>query len=259
MKKSLFAFFGTSVDSQYALEQLERVGLEPALVIDRKIPPEGGPPELYNTEWDFFLVASYGKLLKKDILDLPRRGCLNIHPSLLPKFRGPSPYVSAILADERQTGVTLMLMEEKMDAGPILAQARIEIAAEDWPPKGLVLSQMLFTEGVNLLAEVLPAYLDGRLKPEPQDESGATYTRKFVDEDAKLDLKQSLPAGRQEREQFLKTRAFDKNPRAYFVNQKGKRVIVTDAAFRDGKLELLRVIPEGKKEMPYQDYLRGQH
>lgn len=244
----LFAFFGTSVDSQFALEQLERVGLVPALVIDNKGP---FPPELYNTDWDFFLVASYGKILKKEILDLPRRGCLNIHPSLLPKFRGPSPYVSAILADERETGVTLMLMEETMDTGPILAQARIAIAPEDWPPKGLLLSQMLFTEGVNLLAEALPEWLAGTLEPEPQEHSAATYTKKFTDADALLDL------GGNAREQFLKIRAFDKSPRAYFINKNGKRLIVTDAALKDEKLELLKVIPEGKKEMPYADYLRG--
>ncbi len=250
----LFAFFGSSVDSTYALEQLSRVGLEPALIIDDK----ELPPELYNTEWDFFLVASYGKLLKKDILALPKHSCINIHPSLLPKFRGPSPYVSAILADERETGVSLMLMEEKMDAGPLLAQARIAVAEEEWPPKGLLLSQMLFVEGVNLLAEVLPAWLAGDLEPVEQDESQATYTKKFGDADALLDLDGN------QREQFLKIRAFDKSPRAYFINLKGKRVIVTDAAWVDlpaqagGTLDILKVIPEGKKEMPYQDYLRGQ-
>ncbi len=245
----LFAFFGTSVDSRFALEQLERVGLVPALVIDTK---DAFPPELYNTPWDFFLVASYGKILKKEILDLPKHGCLNIHPSLLPKFRGPSPYVSAILADERQTGVTLMVMEETMDTGPIIAQARIEIAAEDWPPKGLELSQMLFTEGVNLLAEALPQYLAGTLKLEHQDHDKATYTKKFVDTDALLDL-----AG-DARSNFLKIRAFDKNPRAYFMTAKGKRVIITEANYKDEKLEILKVIHEGKKEMPYADYLRGQ-
>ncbi len=248
VKKPLFAFFGTSIDSTFALQQLERVGLVPTLIIDNK---NSFPPELYNTEWDFFLVASYGKILKKETLNLPRRGCLNIHPSLLPKFRGPSPYVSAILADERETGVTLMLMEETMDTGPILAQARIAIAPEDWPPKGLLLSQMLFTEGVNLLAEALPQWLEGTLEPEPQNESEATYTKKFGDADARLNLNGDA------RGQFLKIQAFDKSPRAYFLNSKNKRVIVTDAAFADDKLEILKVIPEGKKEMPYADYLRG--
>jgi len=244
----LFAFFGSSVDSQYALEQLERVGLSPALVVRDKTLP----PELYNTAWDFFLVASYGTLLKKEVLALPKHGCLNIHPSLLPKFRGPSPYVSAILADERATGVTLMLMEERMDAGPVLAQAKIEIAEEEWPPKGLLLSQMLFTEGVNLLAEVLPDWLAGTLEPVEQDDSQATYTKKFSDADTLLDLNGN------QREQFLKVQAFNKNPRAYFINAKNKRIIVTDAAWTDGELKILRVLPEGKKEMPYQDYLHGQ-
>ena len=246
MQNPLFAFLGTSIDSRFALEALAAHGLEPALVVDAKELPE----DFFNTEWDFILVCSYGKILPKKVLDLPRRGCINIHPSLLPKFRGPSPYVSAILADERTTGVSVMLLEEKMDAGPVLAQARIEIEEADWPPKGLVLSQMLFTEGVNLLAEILPDYLSGKLELTRQDESEATYTRKFTDEDALLDL--SKP-----REAFLKIKAFDKSPRAHFITDKGKRVVVTDAAWQDGKLEILKVLPEGRKEMPYEDYLRG--
>jgi methionyl-tRNA formyltransferase len=247
MENPLFAFLGTSIDSKYALEALAKHGLEPAVVIDEKELPD----ELYNTEWDFILVCSYGKILPKKLLDLPRRGVINIHPSLLPKFRGPSPYVSAILADEHVTGVSVMLLEERMDAGPILAQARIDIEEADWPPQGLLLSQMLFTEGINLLAEVLPDWLAGKLEPTPQDEAQATYTKKFTDADALLDL--SKP-----REAFLKIRAFDKSPRAHFINEKGKRVVVTDAAWKDGALEILKVLPEGKKEMPYEDYQRGQ-
>lgn len=247
MEHPLFAFFGTSADSTFALSALEMHGLEPALVVD---PREPLPDELFNTDWDFFVVASYGKMLKKEVLDLPKYGCINIHPSLLPKYRGPSPYISAILADDRTTGVTLMLMEEKMDAGPILAQARIEIDEADWPPKGLLLSEMLFTEGVNLLVEVLPDYLSGKLNPTPQDESQATYTRKYGDADALLDLTKP-------REAFLKIQAFDKSPRAHFINEKGKRIVVTEALWQDGQLEIVKVLPEGKKEMLYADYLRG--
>lgn len=247
MENPLFAFLGTSIDSKFALDALALLGLEPALVVDTKELPN----DIYNTEWDFILVCSYGKILPKKLLELPKRGCINIHPSLLPKFRGPSPYVSAMLADERVTGVSVMLLEEKMDAGPILAQARIEIDEAEWPPKGLVLSQMLFTEGINLLAEVLPDYLAGTLVPTPQDESQATYTKKFGDEDALLDL--SKP-----REAFLKIQAFDKSPRAHFITDQGKRVVVTEAAWKDGQLEILKVLPEGKKEMSYEDYQRGQ-
>lgn len=246
MQNPLFAFLGTSVDSKFALEALAQRGLEPAVVIDTKELPD----ELYNTEWDFILVCSYGKILPKKLLDLPRRGVINIHPSLLPKFRGPSPYVSAILADEHVTGVSVMLLEEKMDAGPILAQARIDIEEADWPPQGLVLSRMLFTEGINLLAEILPDWLAGTLKPAVQDESQATYTKKFTDADALLDL--SKP-----REAFLKIQAFDKSPRAHFISEKGKRVVVTEAAWQDGELKILKVLPEGKKEMGFEDYQRG--
>ena len=245
--KPIFAFFGTSADSRFALAQLERRGLVPALIVDTK----ELPVELYNTDSDFFVVASYGTILSKKKLGLPKHGCINIHPSLLPKFRGPSPYVSAILADERHTGVTVMLMAEKMDAGPILAQARIEIAEEDWPPKGLLLSEMLFTEGANLVADALPLLLKGELQPEEQDEAQATYTKKFTDADARVEA----GGGRID---FLKTRAFDHNPRAYFINPKGKRVIITEAQWLSGKMEMVKVVPEGKKEMPYADYLRGQ-
>ncbi len=256
MDNPLFAFLGTSIDSTFALAELERVGLVPALVVDEKILPD----ELMNTEWDFILVCSFGKILPKSILDLPKHGVLNIHPSLLPKYRGPSPYVSAILDDDRTTGVSVMKLAEKMDAGPILAQARIEIAEEDWPPKGLVLSQMLFVEGVNLLKDALPDYISGTLVPESQDESLATYTKKFADADALLPAgigSLNLPIEAQ-RKAFLTIRAFDKSPRAHFINEKSKRVVVTDAAWKDGKLEILKVLPEGKKEMPYAEYLRGQ-
>lgn len=247
MENPLFAFLGTSIDSQFALDALKAHGLEPALVVTSKEIPD----ELYNTQWDFILVCSYGKILPKRLLDTPKHGCINIHPSLLPKYRGPSPYVSQILADERTTGVSVMLLEEEMDAGPILAQARIEIAEEDWPPKGLVLSQMLFVEGINLLVEVLPSYLGGTLTLQYQNEADATYTKKFNDKDAALDLKKP-------RESYLKIQAFDKSPRAHFITPAGKRVVVTAASWKDGDLVIEKVLPEGKKEMPYAEYLRGQ-
>jgi methionyl-tRNA formyltransferase len=282
-RKPLFAFFGTPKFAVYVLSALEAQGLMPALVVtapDKKrgrgqaLSPAPAKEwaqargidvatpatlkdgafiaELGNTAWDVFVVAAYGKLLAKTILEMPRGGALNIHPSLLPKYRGPSPALSCILADERETGVSVMQMSEAMDAGPVVAQARIEIAPEDWPPKGSLLEEMLATEGGNLLAEVLPDWLDKKIEAMPQDEAAATYTRKFTDEDARLDL-----AG-DARQNFLKIRAFDAGPRAYFVDAQGKRVIVTEADCKDGALEILKVIPEGKKEMPYADFQRGQ-
>jgi methionyl-tRNA formyltransferase len=278
----LFAFFGTPRFAVRVLDALESHGLVPALVITAPDKPQGrglevkpSPvkewavergidvlqpvtlkddafvAELQNTDWDVFLVAAYNKLIPKNILDIPRRGSLNVHPSLLPKFRGPSPALSAILADERSTGVSIMQMSEKMDAGPVVAQARIELEETAWPPKGSLFEDLLATEGGNLLAETLPEWLKGTITPEPQDESQATYTKKFSSEDALIDITGNA------REQLLKIRAFDKNPRAFYIDPSGKRVIITEAEITDGKLEILKVIPEGKKETTYTEFLRN--
>jgi len=280
MTKPLFAFFGTPKFAVVVLNALEKNGLLPALVItapDKKsgrgmefkpspakewaqergidvatpetLKDENFAAELANTEWDVFVVAAYAKLIPKKILDIPTHGSLNVHPSLLPKFRGPSPALSAILADERATGVSIMQMNEKMDAGAIVAQAKIELEESVWPPKGSEFEELLATEGGNLLAESLPFYIQGDITPEPQDESKATFTRKFVDADALIDLSKDA------RENYLKIKAFDKGPRAYLLVE-GKRVIVKDAEFKDGQLEITRVIPEGKKELGYKDFLR---
>ncbi len=283
-EQPLFAFFGTPRFAVHVLDALEAGGQLPALVITAPDKPQGRglaltpapakewaqerginvitpttlrdealAAELANTDWDCFAVAAYAKLIPKNILDIPRRGSLNVHPSLLPKFRGPSPALSAILADERTTGVSIMLMDEQMDHGPIVARARIELeeGPEGWPLRGSVLEQLLAAEGGTLLAETMPAWVVGEIEPEPQEESAATYTKKFTDRDALLDLSGDP------RQNLLKIRAFDKGPRAYFISPKGKRVIVTAAEYRDGALTITRVIPEGKKEMPYAEYLIG--
>lgn len=281
-KKPLFAFFGTSVVAVYVLLALEKNGYLPALIVtlpDSKqgrgmilhpsptkewalargidvltpatLKDESLLAELANTDWDVFLVASYAKLIPKNILDIPRRGSLNVHPSLLPKFRGPSPILSAILADERSTGVTIMQMVEAMDAGPIVAQAKVELEEDAWPPKGTVFEELLANEGGNLLAEVLEPWIANEITPEVQDESAATYTKKFEGTDAQINL------DNEPRANLLKIRAFDRNPRAYFLTPEGKRVIITEAELKEGMLNILRVIPEGKKEMPYSDFLRG--
>ncbi|MDO8548292.1 MAG: methionyl-tRNA formyltransferase [bacterium] len=276
-----WVFFGTPDFVIPALEALEKHGFAPALIVSAPDKPRGRKhelsptpvkawgvergidvvtpttlkdemfvAELANTDWDFFLVAAYAKFLPKALLDMPKHGSLNIHPSLLPKYRGPSPFLSAILADDRQTGVSIMQMGEVMDAGPIVAQARVEIDEADWPLTGSVLSELLFTEGGNLLAEVLEPWIKGEITPELQDESKATFTKKFTDSDALVDISRQGLDEKLAREALLKIRAFDKNPRAhFFVNN--KRIIITEAEIVEGKLELLKVIPEGKKEVLY--------
>jgi methionyl-tRNA formyltransferase len=290
-KQPLFAFFGTPKFAVDVLQALEAKGLIPALVItapDRKqgrgmvltpspakqwatergvdvltpatLKDEAFIAELANTEWDVFIVAAYAKLIPKVMLDIPKHGCLNIHPSLLPKFRGPSPALSAILADERATGVSVMQMAEKMDAGPVVAQAKVELEEETadepgWPMRGSEFEELLATEGGNLLAEVLPFYIKGEITPEPQDESVATFTKKFTDADALIDISRFDLDG-YAREAYLKIKAFDKGPRAYMLVG-GKRVIIKEATFESGELKITRVIPEGKKEMDYTQFLQN--
>ena len=277
-----FVFFGTPRFAVRVLDALEEHSLIPALIVTAPDRPKGrglevqpSPvkewaekrdidvitpttlkdadlvAELSNTEWDFFVTAAYGKLIPKSVLDIPRKGSLNVHPSLLPKFRGPSPVLSAILGDARETGVTIMLMDEGMDTGPILSAARIEIDEEDWPMHGSVMEDLLSTEGGNFLSETIPDWMDGKIVPEIQKDAEATYSKKFTPEDARINLADDPHSN------LLKIRAFDKNPRAHTQDENGKRLIITEAEVSDGKLNILRVIPEGKKEMPYADYLRA--
>ena len=273
-----FAYFGTPAYSVFVLEELEAAGLLPTLVITAPDRPQGRgltltPPEvkiwaqaheidvlqpeklkdpsflgeLQNTEWDFFVVAAYGKILPPELLAIPRRGILNVHPSLLPKFRGASPIHGQILADEQKTGVTVILIDEAMDHGPVLAQASIE--PDPWPVPYPILEELLFREGGKLLADVIPRWLTGDITPEEQNHDEATYTKKIEKEDGLLDL------GDDDYKNYLKFQAYRTWPGVFFFEKKGSedvRLKVTDASFEDGVFTILKVIPEGKKEVPYE-------
>ena len=125
---------------------------------------------------DLVVVAAYGRLLPTEVLDLPRFGCLNLHPSLLPRHRGPSPVAGAILAGDDATGVTVMLLDEGMDTGPIVAQRRRSIRPED---DAETLTAALFRDGAALLNEIIPDWIAGAVAAVPQDDEQATYTSKL--------------------------------------------------------------------------------
>lgn len=133
---------------------------------------------------DVGVVAAYGEILRKNVLAIPPHGYLNIHPSLLPRHRGPTPVPGAILAGDTETGVTVMLLDAKMDSGPILAQQRVQL-----PPdaRSDTLTEQLFTLGSALLLEALVDYPAGTLTPRPQDDSQATYTKLLKKEDGAID------------------------------------------------------------------------
>ena len=144
--------------------------------------------ELADLRPDVAVVAAYGKLLPPAVLELPRHGCLNIHPSLLPRYRGPSPVVTTLLDGVATTGVTLMLLDEGMDTGPILAQRTVELRGDETAGG---LTAELFKRGGELLLDTLPAWTSGRLDAMSQDNEVATVTRKIERNDGLADWSKS--------------------------------------------------------------------
>ncbi len=219
---------------------------------------------------DLIVVAAFGQILKPEVLQLPRYGCLNVHASLLPRWRGASPIQYALLHGDAQTGVTIMLMDEGLDTGPILSQRATTILPDD---TAATLSRRLAQMGAELLLDTLPPYLEGELTPRPQDDSLATYAPRLKREDGALDFTRSAAyLARQ-------VRAFDPWP-GTFMPWRNARLKVLAAhpvedepspgpgvrvvykgwpavGTGDGLLVLDRVQPPGKRPMPGDAFLRG--
>ena len=150
----------------------------------RKEPVQAG---LASLEPDVIVVAAYGKILPPEVLAIPKHGCVNVHPSLLPRHRGPSPVATAILDGDEVTGATVMLLDEGMDTGPTLAVREVSIGAADTTGD---LTPALFQLGGDLLVDVLPRWIEGAVAPRAQDSSRATSTKKIqkVDGEARWEL-----------------------------------------------------------------------
>ena len=201
-------------------------------------------PELASLAPEVLAVIAYGQKLGPALLALPRHGCLNLHPSLLPKYRGAAPIPRAILAGDEETGVCIIRMVDRMDAGPVLACAREPIRPEDTAE---TLGERLFLKGAELFSEVL-----SRLPFEgvPQDESKATRAPMLKKEDGLLDLSGDPVLNER------KVRALQPWPGAFAVVQ-GRRLKIWKARVAQGALELLDVQAEGRRRMPYSEYLKG--
>ena len=249
-----YVFFGgqESRFAQLVLEDLKKAGMTPAAEVrDAKAPLD--LEYLKSLKADVFVVAAFGKILKKDLLEIPPKGTLGVHPSLLPKYRGASPIQSAILAGEHETGVAIFQIDEGVDHGPVLASAAAPIADTDTYE---TMIDRLAHLGSGLLVAALPKWLDGTLHAETQDETQATFTKKFVTEDAKVDLKADDP-----KVISRKIRALNPEPGAFTIlslkNGKQIRMKLLSAELKEGTLTLLKVQPEGKKPMAYKDFLNG--
>jgi methionyl-tRNA formyltransferase len=284
--KPKIAFFGTPQIAVWVLQELEAAGIVPDLVVtnpDRqqgrglKITPTPvknwamqrnipviQPQSLLKKEeldpalaepWDLFVVVAYGLILPKWFIELPKFGTINLHPSLLPKLRGASPIRTSILEGMKDTGVTIMLMDEKMDHGPILDQ---EAALLPFPVEGQVLDEALASQGGKLLAKVIPRWVAGQITPKEQDHAEATYSKKITKEMGELILDPfHLPRGKEAYDIYLKICAFDGWPGTFFFF-KNKRIKITEAFLsdeQDASLEINKVIPEGKKEISFKEFL----
>ncbi len=247
-----FVYFGSSRFSEIVLSQLEKEGYKPILNITSSRTSLPSLEELRKLNAELFIVASFGKILPKELLDIPTHGSLNVHPSLLPQLRGPAPIQATILGGG-EPAVTIIKMDEQMDHGPILAQEKV--ALSPWPDFYETVEEKLAQAGGKLLAEVIPRLLSGELKAAPQKESEATTVSLIQKEDGELDL--AAPP----EENLRKLYAYSHWPGVYFFfeTKMGKklRVVVKKAEISEGKFVPLRVIPEGKREMLWQDFLRG--
>jgi methionyl-tRNA formyltransferase len=222
---------------------------------------------------ELIIVAAFGSILPPEVLSLPKFACLNVHPSLLPRHRGPSPVANTILCGDELTGVTIMVMDAGLDTGPILAQKKMGISFMDTAGS---LSSKLADVGAELLLETLPKWLGGELKPHAQDESQATYSRLITGKDAEIDWHLSAL------ELWRMVRAYNPWPSCYTWCQ-GKRLKIHKAiplgdmgdgeigevialaelprvgvVTRQGILGLCQVQLEGRREMSADDFVRGK-
>ncbi len=258
-----FVFFGTSAFSVYVLDELLKKGFVPKAVVTFPDKPQGrklvltpNPVKVWALEHgvavvknrndapdaDVYIVASYGKILPQALIYKPPYKTLNVHPSLLPRLRGPSPIQEAILTEE-QTGVSIMRLNEKMDEGPIIAQQ--EVTFDKWPERYRKAEQRLGEVGGQLLADILPKWIKGEVQEIEQNHSLATYTHLIQKSDA--DITHDSPEVA-----LRKINAYEVWPRT----RRGD-LIITDAHIEDGALVIDKVIPPGKKEMLYKDYSLG--
>jgi methionyl-tRNA formyltransferase len=233
---------------------------------------ESNVQELQFLRPDLVVVAAFAYLLPPAILSIPRRGCLNVHPSLLPRHRGPSPVAAALLHGDKVTGVSIMLMDSGLDTGPILRQERVAIGDDDTTGS---LTALLAETGARVLLETINDWLDGKVEPRPQVENDATYSARITPQDGRLDW--SLPADVLARQ----VRAYHPWPGS-FTSWKGQRLKVhraTPLAMRrrsaagtvitlskpftvgivtgNGVLALRSIQLEGKREITAEEFVRG--
>ncbi len=219
---------------------------------------------------DLIITCAYGQIVPKEVLDCPKYGCINIHASLLPKYRGANPICASIMNGEDKTGITIMVMEETLDTGDILYQKEIPILESD----NLGTIETKLSElGAEMIGEFLPKIASGEIRRIPQEESEATYVGMLKREDERIDFNKT------KREVFNQIRALYPRPMASttiddvewkiceaslydeangevgIISEVGKDYLCINC--KDGRIKITKIKPSGKKEMAVKDYFNG--
>ncbi len=281
-----YVFFGTPEFAAIILEKLVGATMPPTAVVCNPDRPVGrkkiitSPPtkvlaqksnitalqpekldadfvrQIRELQPDFAVVAAYAKIIPKEIIGVFPKGVVGVHPSSLPKYRGASPIQSAILSGEKETGVTLYLLDEKMDHGPILTTNDLRLTTNDTYE---TLLNKLAELGGKLLVEILPKFIKGEVRPRVQNEAEATFTKKFTTEDgfiSESDLQSAL-GGNLEKTTTIdrKIRALNPEPGVWTLthdkrittDDKEKRIKLLEAKIENGRLVLKKIQEGGGK------------
>jgi len=314
-----FAFFGSAEFAKIVLEKLLQNNLKPVLVVTQPPKPKGrkqilspSPVQILaeqekipyltpinlndeifiqtikNLQPDLILLTAYGKIIPSPLLQLPEKGFLNLHPSLLPRYRGATPLQSTILVGDKETGVTLFLMDEQIDHGPTITNFKFQMGPKrslggwraGWSPDSRFtyeeLSKELAILGAKLIIDTLPLWLEGKINSIPQDESLVSYCHKITPKDEKINWQTSAE------EVDRKVRALNPNPGTYTLTQEKVIKIIKGFSTVDNKLSTTKqtgevfeyekkmaikcksgfyiveeLKPAGKQTMVSENFLRG--
>lgn len=280
MKKINFIFFGTPSIASQTLDILKENGYTPSIIVTSPDKPAGrgliltpSPVSIWaknnnilclkpeKIDEEFYsqisiyptlinIVVAYGKILPEKLINIPQLGTINIHYSLLPKYRGASPLESALLNGDSTTGISIQQMVFKLDSGPILATKEIDIKTNETKEN---LKNTLVKIGGDLLCEILPQIINQKIIPKKQNENNATYCTKINKDDGEINQKDNSI------KTYNKYRAFYGWPGIFFFSQKNNkkiRVKIKEAIFDDNKFIIKRITPEGKKEINYDEFLK---
>lgn len=273
-----YIFFGTPEFAAIILEKLVKADMVPAAVVTNPDRPAGRkkimtPPPvklkaagsrlpiplvqperldgacasaLRKINADLGVLAAYGKIIPREIIDVFPKGIIVVHPSLLPRYRGATPIQTAILNGDAETGTTLFVMDEQVDHGKIIAHVFMPIAHTDTYE---TLSKKLAEVSADVLIDTIPQYIKGEIQPRVQNEAQATYTKKIISEDGFVNLKKDTP---EKIERMV--RALNPEPGVYAITD-GKRMKILDAEARNGRLILKKIQYAGKKPIATAEYI----